>query len=146
MPSPPRVGNECTCFCSTVFQSSTSRSMSLLEMPTRQHTSTTKSKSTKICTILQLPLCKERCHVRSIRYARTFKSRLHIDYSTNNHSSQLRSASDLDCCFMAILSWRKPTWTPNCQKNSGATLVSEYRVTRKDKKRTARTLRPLKTC
>ena len=39
------------------FQNSSSRSMSLLEMPTRQHTSTTKSKSTKICTILQLPLC-----------------------------------------------------------------------------------------
>ena len=32
------------------------------------------------------------------------ESRLHIDYYTDNHFSQLRSASDLDCCFMAILS------------------------------------------
>ena len=39
---------------------------------------------------------------------RPFESRLHIDCSTNNHSSQRSSASDLDCCFMAILSWRNP--------------------------------------
>ena len=32
------------------------------------------------------------------------ESRLHRDYSTNNHHSQLRSPDDLDCCFMAILS------------------------------------------
>ena len=36
------------------------------------------------------------------------ESRLHIVFNTNNHSSQLRSAGDLDCCFMAILSWGKP--------------------------------------
>ena len=53
---------------------------------------------------------------REVNTVRTFESRLHIDYSTNNHFSQMSSASDLDCCFMAILSWRKPTWTPNCQK------------------------------
>ena len=39
---------------------------------------------------------------------RPFESRLHIDYYTNDQYSQIRSASDLDCCFMAILSWRKP--------------------------------------
>ena len=33
----------------------TSKSMSSLEMPTWQHTSTTNVRSTKICTILQLP-------------------------------------------------------------------------------------------
>ena len=36
-----------------------------------------------------------------------FESRLHIDYY-HNHFSQLRSASDLDCCFMAFLSLVKP--------------------------------------
>ena len=46
---------------------------------------------------------------REVNTVRTFESRLHIDYSTNNHSSQLRSASDLDCCFVATLSWRTPT-------------------------------------
>ena len=63
MPSPPRAGNEVT-FC--VFDSfskqyfnkcTTSRSMSLLEMPMRQHTSISLSRSTKICSILQLPSC-----------------------------------------------------------------------------------------
>ena len=34
---------------------------------------------------------------------RPFESRLHVDFNTNNHFSQLRSAGDLDCCFMAIL-------------------------------------------
>ena len=37
-----------------------------------------------------------------------FESRLHIDFYTNNHFYQLRSAGDLDCCFMAIVQWRKP--------------------------------------
>ena len=36
---------------------------------------------------------------------RPFQSRLHIDSSTNNHQSQLRSKDYPDCCFMAILSW-----------------------------------------
>ena len=33
-----------------------------------------------------------------------FESRRHADYYHNNHFSQIRSATDLDCCFMAILS------------------------------------------
>ena len=37
-----------------------------------------------------------------------FESKLHIDYSTNNHPPQLHAANDLDCCLMAILSWRNP--------------------------------------
>ena len=42
---------------------------------------------------------------REVNTGRPLESRLHIDYSTNNHSSQRSSASDLDCCFVAILSW-----------------------------------------
>ena len=34
-----------------------------------EHTSTTKSRSTNICTIPQLPICEEGCVVRSIRDA-----------------------------------------------------------------------------
>ena len=45
---------------------------------------------------------------RGIIMGRPFESRLHIDYSTSNHHSQLRPADDLDRCFMAILSWGKP--------------------------------------
>ena len=45
---------------------------------------------------------------REVNAGRPLESRLHIDYSTNNLSSQRSSASDLDCCFIAILSWRKP--------------------------------------
>ena len=45
---------------------------------------------------------------REVNTGRPFESRLHIDYNTNNHFSQLRTASHLDCCFMAILSWREP--------------------------------------
>ena len=37
-----------------------------------------------------------------------FEDRLRIDYHNNNNSIHIRSTSDLDCCFMAILSWEKP--------------------------------------
>ena len=41
-----------------------------------------------------------------------YERRLHVDYLTNHHPLQLRAAGtpkeDLDCCFMAILSWGKP--------------------------------------
>ena len=45
---------------------------------------------------------------REVNTGHPFESRLRICYSTNNQSSQLRAADDLDCCFVAILSWRKP--------------------------------------
>ena len=45
---------------------------------------------------------------REVSAGHTFERRLHIDCSTNNHPPQLHAATDLDCCFMAILSWRKP--------------------------------------
>ena len=34
--------------------------------------------------------------------------KLHIDYTTKNRPPQLHAATDIDCCFMAILSWEKP--------------------------------------
>ena len=45
---------------------------------------------------------------REVNMGRPFESRLHINYNANYHFSQLRSGGDLDCCFIAILSWRKP--------------------------------------
>ena len=44
---------------------------------------------------------------RELNKGRPFESRLHSDYY-NNHSFHINSASDLDCCFMAILSLGKP--------------------------------------
>ena len=39
---------------------------------------------------------------REVNMDLPFESRLHIDYSTNNHHSQLLSTDYPDCCFMAI--------------------------------------------
>ena len=41
---------------------------------------------------------------REVNEGRPFEGRLHIDYYHNKHSFQISSASDLDCCLMAILS------------------------------------------
>ena len=53
MNAPASIGQ----FFKTALQQAHHQLMSLLEMPTRQHTSATKESSTKICTILQLPFC-----------------------------------------------------------------------------------------
>ena len=45
---------------------------------------------------------------REVNMGLPFENRLHIDYSTNNHPTHLHAANDIDCCFVAILSWRKP--------------------------------------
>ena len=41
---------------------------------------------------------------REVSAGRPFESRLHMDYFYNNHSVNISSASDLDRCFMALLS------------------------------------------
>ena len=33
-----------------------------------------------------------------------FENRLRIDFSTDNHPTQLHAANDIDCCFVAFLS------------------------------------------
>ena len=45
---------------------------------------------------------------REVNTGQPLENRRHIDYSTNIHSPQLYAADDLDCCFMAILSCKKP--------------------------------------
>ena len=42
---------------------------------------------------------------REVNMGLPFENTLHIDYSTNNHPTQLHAANDIDCCSMAILSW-----------------------------------------
>ena len=41
---------------------------------------------------------------REVKKGHPFERRLHINYSTNNHPPQLHAATDIDWCFMAIIS------------------------------------------
>ena len=82
---------------------------------------------------------------REINMGRPCESRLHIDYSTDSHHSQLRSADDLDCCFMAILSWKTHQDQELCE-NTGAIRVSLRTAQKRNKLRTALTPRLLKSC
>ena len=53
---------------------------------------------------------------REFNTGRPFESRLHIDSYTNNHFSQLFSASDLDLLLHGYsLTW-KTTWTQNHER------------------------------
>ena len=113
IPSPPRAGNEVTFACSTVFQNSTSASTllqgrchcwrcqcgSIQILP--------KSSSTKICTILRLLLCWERCNVRSTRDAH-LKADFILILTPIITFLNLAQQVILICCFMAILSGGKP--------------------------------------
>ena len=45
---------------------------------------------------------------REVNTGYPFEGKLHVDFSTKNHPPQLHAADDLDCCFMAVLSRRKP--------------------------------------
>ena len=54
--------------------------------------------------------------LREVNMNRPFQSRLHCDYSTNNHHSQLHSTEYPDCCFMAYSPMEKTAWTQNCEK------------------------------
>ena len=76
--------------------------MSLLEMPMRQQ-------EARVPRLVQFLGCRHvvRNATKGHNLGRPFESRLHIEYFTDSHLSQLRSPNDLDCCFMAVLSWRK---------------------------------------
>ena len=41
---------------------------------------------------------------REVNMGLAFENRLHMNYSTSNHPTQLHAANDIDCCFVAILS------------------------------------------
>ena len=73
-----------------------------------QHTSTTKIRSTKQDLYDSSVAVMLREMQRDVNTGHPFGSRAHIDYSTNNHPPQFHAADDLDCCFVAVLSWGKP--------------------------------------
>ena len=78
----------------------------IAELPTRQHANTTKSRSTKICTFFSVAVML-RVMQREVNTGHRYECRLHLLIITQKSFSQFRSASDLDCCFVAIPSWRK---------------------------------------
>ena len=108
MPSPPQAGNE---FAVVLFGSSseqyfsrcvTSMLMSLREMPTPQHTSTVRiqlHQDLHDSSVAAMP----REMQREVNTGLPVERRLHIDYSTNNRPPQLHAATEIDCCFTAIL-------------------------------------------
>ena len=108
MPSPPRAGNEGTLSCSTVFQNSTSANHFKVDVIAgdangAENTYYRKQEYQDLYNPSVAIMLREM--QREVNTRRPFESRFHIDYHTNNKFSQLSSASDLDCCFMAILSW-----------------------------------------
>ena len=58
---------------------------------------------------------------REVNTGHQFESRLHIDYSTNNHPPQLHAASDLDCCFTQPVGPRitRKLWSNLCEHAHG---------------------------
>ena len=74
------------------------------EVPTPQHTSTTKNKNTNIFSIPQVAIMPREMQ-REVNMGVPLENRLHIDYCTHNHPTQLHAANDIDCSFMATLSW-----------------------------------------
>ena len=45
---------------------------------------------------------------REVNTGHPIERKLHMDYSTNSHPTQLHGANDTDCSFMAIHPWGKP--------------------------------------
>ena len=101
MPSPSRASNEGTPSCSTIFRKSTE------EGTTLQHTSTTRGRSTKMCTIPELPSCWETCNERS-----TWTAHLRAHLST--YSASLNRLSWLLLRGYSLMA--KTTWTLNYEK------------------------------
>ena len=101
--------------------------MSLLEMSIRQHANITKSKYSKICTILQLSLCWE--IQRENNTGRPFESRLHIDYYT-----KIIFLSFAQQAISIVATWLfshdENHLDPELWEHSGAIRVSERRITR----------------
>ena len=76
----------------------------IAEMPKPQHTNATKKQEHQDLYNSSVAILLREMQ-REVNVGLSFQNRLHIDNSTNNHPTQLHAASDIDCCFVAILSW-----------------------------------------
>ena len=107
MQSPPQVGDEFTCCCSRILRNSASTGVSPQEWC---HCGRYQRRSIQVLQKTR-NTNKKRCNVKSTW------DKLHIDYSTDHHPTQLHAANDIDCCVMTNFSLRKSvgkdleTWT-----------------------------------
>ena len=93
MPSPSRISNEGTLSCPAVFKTVLQKVHHFkVDVVVGDANAAALLKKSSVAVVL-------REMQREVNTGRPFEN------SNNNHFSQLRSASDLDCCFMAILSW-----------------------------------------
>ena len=67
----------------------------------RQHTNSTKRQEYQDLYNSSVAIRLREKH-REVNEGRPFESRLQIEVGNNNHSFHIGSATDLDCCFMAI--------------------------------------------
>ena len=104
----------------------TSRSMSLLEMPMRQHTNTSKKQQYQDVYNYSVAIMLREMQ-REGNEERPLETRLDIDSYTNNHFSQLCSASDLDLVLHGH-SHVETHLDPESWENFGATRVNEYKA------------------
>ena len=114
----------------------TPRSMSLLEMPMRQHTNTSKKHQYQDLYNSSVAVMLRQMQ-REFNTGRPFESRRHIDYFTKNHFSQLSSASDLDLLLHGSSVTVKTTWTQNHERILEQLACANTRQTRTDEVRTA---------
>ena len=140
-PSPSCARNEGTLSCRQFFAKVPNkvkhhRVVVLAGDANGQHTSTTRGKSTKICTTPRMRVMSREMQ-REVNMVRPFQNRLQFDYSTSNHHSQIRSTGYLDCCFSWLFSHGEHRLDPELWEISGATRVSVFRVTNRNKLRTA---------
>ena len=132
--SSKRSFNKCT----------TLRSMSLLEVVIQQHTSTVEIRSIKICTILQLQSCWEKCNVKLMRDVH-----LKTDFVLiiKTIITPFISAQPV---ISIVASWPsyhgKSHQDPEWWGHFGATRVSGWRITRKEEMRVVLILKDCKFC
>ena len=92
--------------------------MSLLEMPTLQHTSTNKNQEYQDLYDSFAVMLREM--QREVNTGHAFESRLHIDYCTNNHPTQLHAAIGVVALWLSIHGERQSD--PESRENFGQIL------------------------
>ena len=110
----------------------------------QQHTSFTRGRSTKICTMLQLPSRSERCNEKS-----TWDTRLLANF-LSSILPMIISLSFAHHMILILASWLfchgENHLDPELSENPGAICVSAHSVNKRNKLRTALMLRALKSC
>ena len=149
MPSPPRAGNEGTLSCSTFFRNSISKSAPLqgrCHCWRCQCGSIQIQQKAGVPRFVQFFCCRyvERCNEWSIRDAHLKADFILIILPIIIFVSFAQQVILIVAPWLFSHGGKPPGH--RIMRNSGATRMSEHRVTRKDKVRTARTPKVLKSC